>query len=441
MPSDDLKQHAASKEDFYALLNIPATAPDSEIRRAYRRTALKYHPDKLSKPTAADLDRFHLLQIAYDVLSDQTVRTLYDAARDARMRRQREHEMLQGARRRMKEDLEARERGVKRSSAEAFAANVVASTAEDKLEREIQRLAEDGKRRRRAKEEAMRREVLEEEERREQERAAVEEAERDVEQPPEDLLDSGGGTAVPELDRTVKVRWLRTGMGTDIDRDRLAELFSRFGSVESAFTLRDKKKKHKKSKKTKGVEEGENEGREQMIATGIVVFSSVVGAHAAVIDCHSQRGPEWEIFQAVEWAAARPPDFVQRLSRPQGISPALNGGSSSSQSTSLTPSIPKSITTKTDSNYVNKQQFEFPGLNNSPASGSHSVPSFASFSAAGAEKSASSSTIPAGGSPNLEEITMIRLKDAERRRLEEQIQKEDEEADAADANGHTNGVR
>jgi DnaJ family protein C protein 17 len=83
-PSDDLKAHAASSQDFYALLDIPSTAAEAEIRRAYRKTALKYHPDKLAKPTPADLDRFHLLQIAYDVLSDPEVRQLYNNAREAR---------------------------------------------------------------------------------------------------------------------------------------------------------------------------------------------------------------------------------------------------------------------------------------------------------------------------------------------------------------------
>jgi Pyruvate/2-oxoacid:ferredoxin oxidoreductase delta subunit len=37
------------------------------------RCRLKYHPDKIQNPTAADIDKFHFLQIAYDVLSDTSV--------------------------------------------------------------------------------------------------------------------------------------------------------------------------------------------------------------------------------------------------------------------------------------------------------------------------------------------------------------------------------
>ncbi|KKA17959.1 hypothetical protein T310_8094, partial [Rasamsonia emersonii CBS 393.64] len=53
-PSDDLKAHAASSHDFYALLEVSPAASESEIRRGYRRAALKYHPDKIANPTPAD---------------------------------------------------------------------------------------------------------------------------------------------------------------------------------------------------------------------------------------------------------------------------------------------------------------------------------------------------------------------------------------------------
>lgn len=106
--NDDLKAHAASNQDFYALLDISPAAAENEIRRAYRKTALKYHPDKIANPTPADIDKFHTLQIAYDVLSDPSVRQLYDNAREARQRKQRERDMMDAAKRKMREDLEAK---------------------------------------------------------------------------------------------------------------------------------------------------------------------------------------------------------------------------------------------------------------------------------------------------------------------------------------------
>jgi DnaJ homolog subfamily C member 17 len=138
MPKDDLMQHAASAVDFYELLGITFETSESDIRRAYRRAALRYHPDKLGKDF--DPERFHLLQIAHDVLSDPSAKAAYDNTRNARLQRQRQHELFEGNRRKMKEDLEARERGE---------ASPKRPREEDEMEKEITRLAEEGRRRRR----------------------------------------------------------------------------------------------------------------------------------------------------------------------------------------------------------------------------------------------------------------------------------------------------
>ena len=82
MAKDDLLSHAASDVDFYALLDVSFSSSASDIRRAYRKTALKYHPDKLGD--AFDPEKFHLLQIANDVLSDETAKAAYDSRRAAK---------------------------------------------------------------------------------------------------------------------------------------------------------------------------------------------------------------------------------------------------------------------------------------------------------------------------------------------------------------------
>jgi DnaJ family protein C protein 17 len=146
MSKDDLSQYATSDHDFYALLGVQFESSESDIRRAYRKTALKYHPDKLGKDF--DPEKFHLLQIANDVLSDPIAKAAYDNARNARLQKQKQHELFEGKRRQMKEDLEARERGVKRGRDEA-------EEAEAKLEMEMRRLAEDNKRRRKEMEEKL----------------------------------------------------------------------------------------------------------------------------------------------------------------------------------------------------------------------------------------------------------------------------------------------
>jgi curved DNA-binding protein CbpA len=68
--------------DYYRLLGLPPEAADDEIRRAYRRLALRWHPDRNSgDPQAAE--RFKETSEAYAVLIDPAKRREYDAARRA----------------------------------------------------------------------------------------------------------------------------------------------------------------------------------------------------------------------------------------------------------------------------------------------------------------------------------------------------------------------
>lgn len=63
-------------KDFYKTLGIEKTATDDEIKKAYRKLALKYHPDKNKSPAAED--RFKEIAEAYEVLSDKKKRDIYD---------------------------------------------------------------------------------------------------------------------------------------------------------------------------------------------------------------------------------------------------------------------------------------------------------------------------------------------------------------------------
>jgi molecular chaperone DnaJ len=62
--------------DFYGLLGIGRDASQDEIKRAYRRLAMEYHPDRNSSPDAAD--RFRQVAEAYEVLVDPEQRAVYD---------------------------------------------------------------------------------------------------------------------------------------------------------------------------------------------------------------------------------------------------------------------------------------------------------------------------------------------------------------------------
>ena len=63
-------------KDYYAILGVSRTANDDELKKAYRKLALKYHPDK-NKAKGAE-EKFKEIGEAYDVLSDPKKRQIYD---------------------------------------------------------------------------------------------------------------------------------------------------------------------------------------------------------------------------------------------------------------------------------------------------------------------------------------------------------------------------
>ena len=64
--------------DYYEILGVSKTATSDEIKKAYRKLAVKYHPDKNPNDKQAE-DKFKKLSEAYDVLGDEEKRRNYDA--------------------------------------------------------------------------------------------------------------------------------------------------------------------------------------------------------------------------------------------------------------------------------------------------------------------------------------------------------------------------
>ncbi|OQO10326.1 hypothetical protein B0A48_04684 [Cryoendolithus antarcticus] len=225
-------------EDFYELLGISSHAgTDAEIRRAYRKTALKYHPDKVGSDAAAAA-KFHDLQVAFDVLSDPASKEAYDDARRTREARQEREQQFEGRRKQFKDELEARENAsLKRKRGD--------DVEDDAYRREIARLAADGKRRREELTAKLRKE---------------QEAETTT-QPQAEVTD--------EIDRSIKLRFRQTAETAHLTQASLMETFSRYGKIEY-MVLRDKRIKVP----------GEKHRADFTLAT--LVFVDVVGARAAV---------------------------------------------------------------------------------------------------------------------------------------------------------------
>lgn len=238
--------------DYYELFSISANATDAEIRRAYRKTSLLYHPDKV-KPTPETSAKFQLLQVALNVLSDPTEKEKYDQKREAKQKRRAESEALEGRRRKMKEDLERRETG-------APAAVNGAKRSWSDRELEIKRIAEENQRRREAMMLA---------------RSQKAQAEIQVEKP------------ATTIERSVKVRWLKERDGLDIDKNSLRATYERHGEVEDILVLKDKRRRI--------------DGRQEKVVLGaaVIVFTKLPSAEKAIL-CGAPDG-----IESIAWAVQR----------------------------------------------------------------------------------------------------------------------------------------
>ena len=69
----------ATKRDYYETLGVPKNASDEEIKKAYRKQAMKHHPDRNQGDASKDAEaKFKDAKEAYEMLSDAQKRAAYD---------------------------------------------------------------------------------------------------------------------------------------------------------------------------------------------------------------------------------------------------------------------------------------------------------------------------------------------------------------------------
>ena len=66
-----------NKRDYYEVLGVEKNASDAEIKKAYRKLAMKYHPDQNPGDKTAE-EKFKEINEAYEVLSDADKKARYD---------------------------------------------------------------------------------------------------------------------------------------------------------------------------------------------------------------------------------------------------------------------------------------------------------------------------------------------------------------------------
>ncbi|KAF4513824.1 UNVERIFIED_CONTAM: hypothetical protein B566_EDAN014215 [Ephemera danica] len=124
--------------DVYSILKLPDDCTTQDIKRAYRKAALECHPDK-NPDDAEAATKFIQLGAILKLLLEPHARNAYDALRRARMQARLRLEKQDSVRKKLREDLERRER-------ESAAGKLDQRTAEEKLRAEVERLRKESSR-------------------------------------------------------------------------------------------------------------------------------------------------------------------------------------------------------------------------------------------------------------------------------------------------------
>ncbi|TDL18792.1 DnaJ-domain-containing protein [Rickenella mellea] len=353
-----------SETSPYELLGVSLESTDAEIRKAYRQRSLKVHPDR--NPNNKDAAKqFHELTQAYELLLDPLRRMALDAAQRLKEARKARFSGYDNKRKNLQAELEAREQEFKKRKVDK---------AKQETERfhEAERIKEEGRLMREQKEKDM----LRREE--EVEKAGVNTIDEDDEDAPPKL---------GSLDTTVKLKYPLASHPNLTTSASLSSLLTQFGAVDdSSIVLSIKPPKKAPNKPPK-------------YATALVPFKQIGDAFAAV--CASGRPDRGLDGIDIIWAEGNEPPILAWLKAQGKLSSA-----------SVRPKSPPL------------------GVSSLPRAtpGEEPTTSFSSFPdsfPSSFDSSPPKATTPAVAGFDYESLTLMRLRQAERDRLEREIREQE----------------
>ncbi|KAI0371925.1 DnaJ-domain-containing protein [Pilatotrama ljubarskyi] len=369
---------ASTEEDVnpYELLGLSLEASEQEIRTAYRQRSLKVHPDRnRGNPDAAR--KFHELHQAQELLLDPLRRMALDAKLRMKEARKARFAQYDAKRKGLVEELEERERALKKARTE--------NEAQKKERwRENERIMEEGRKLREEREKELQRK---EREREELERK-TQGASNGLEPP-----------SLGPLDTTVRVKYTLSTHPSLTSAESIAALLSPFGPLDdSSIVLSLKPSPPKKPKR----------------GTALVPFRQIVGAFAAV--CASRRSENGLADIEVDWAEGKEPELIGWLKKMGKL-----GGSKPPQADENGPKVtPAQTPVSADYN------MSTPGVKTAPAADFASFPSTFPDLTAAPQVPTAPTDVPG---MDYESLTLLRMRQAERERLEREIREREAQED------------
>ncbi|KAJ3714251.1 DnaJ domain-containing protein [Lentinula raphanica] len=353
----------------YELLDVKLDATDQEIRTAYRQRSLKVHPDR--NPNNPDAARkFHELNQAYELLLDPLRRLALDAKLRLKQARKERYKNYDLKRKNMVDELEERERALKKVKADK-------QREEAALTQETEKIKDQGRR--------LREEKLKELEKKEREANESVKEEQDTDAP---ILRS---SVTEPTDTTVRVKYTLSEHPSLTTPSSLASLFAPFGLTDLdtiVISLKPPKKAPHKPPK---------------YGVALVPFKRIGDAFAAV--CATGRPERGLKGIEVGWIGGSEPEILKWLRKKGHLGPEGSGLSSEPQVQQPMEKVP-------------------PPQTQTRTSGSDEFSSFPStfpdhFSQHG-------DTVSKAGELDYESLTLMRMRQAERARLEREILEQEE---------------